>query len=1190
MESQAKTLKPEKNHTRTTDNSKTLPGAHDRKAGDALEKGDLLLGRYRVLGELGRGGMGVVCRCHDQISGTEVAIKTLAPELAASNWEMGEIKRNYQIVNKLHHPNIANYNALEFDESRGEYLLVMEYVEGEELRYYLRRVKEAGDFSEEKALKLIRQAAEAIDFAHSMKVLHRDIKPANMMVDRYGKVKLLDFGLAAQIHSTLSRVTNSAASDTCGTVSYMAPEQCRGQVIDERADQYALAATVYEMFAGVPPFDNPDRKILRQCVLEEIPTPLRGVSVPLAAAVAKALSKNPAERFENCSAFAAACAGEVIPEVQHIPAEDVSTGDLSDRYYDLLTDVEDLEAQAAQLGLQLNENQAYSRKKRNADHADKRSDYSNAARFLSEALAIGKKLIAEEEARRKAEEEARRKAEEEARRKAEEEARRKAEEEARRKAEEEARRKAEEEKQRQAEILRKAKAQGMEFNDDNTILLRCNDKSITEAVIPSCMTTIGGGAFYGCTSLSSIKLPAGVTTIGESAFSGCRSLSRITLPDGLTTIGDFAFSKCRSLISINLPVGLAAIDQGAFSECTSLRGITLPDGLIKIGRWAFLGCTSLTNVIISASVKTVGEYAFYRVPCLEELKEKYPHLFPLAEKEARRKTEEEARRKAEEEARRKAEEEARRKAEEEARRKAEEEARRKAEEEARQAEILRKAKAPGMEFNDDNTILLRCNDQSITEAVIPSCVTTIGCEAFAGCESLISINLPDGLTSIEMWAFAGCTNLSRINLPDGLTSIGSWAFDGCTSLSRITLSDGLTTIGDCAFAGCTSLSSIKLPAGVTTIGCEAFAGCESLISINLPDGLTTIGNSTFWGCTSLSRITLPDGLTSIGERAFKGCESLTSVIIPDSVKTVGKDAFKGVPCLEQLKKKYPHLFPLTEEETRRKAEEEAWRKAEEEKQRQAEILRRAKAQGMEFNDANTILLRCNDKSITEAVIPSCVTTIGNEAFDGCTSLSRITLPDGLTTIGNWAFHGCTSLSRITLPDGLTTIGYEAFDGCTSLSRITLPDGLTTIGYWAFYGCTSLSSITLPDGLTTIENWAFYGCTSLSSIKLPAGVTTIGNSTFRGCTSLSRITLPDGLTTIEEYAFSQCTSLSSINLPDGLTTIGEGAFGGCSRLSSVIIPASVKSVDEDAFNGVPCLGQLKKKYPRLFPSFWKKLFG
>ena len=738
MESQAKTLKPEKNHTRTTDNSKTLPGAHDRKAGDALEKGDLLLGRYRVLGELGRGGMGVVCRCHDQISGTEVAIKTLAPELAASNWEMGEIKRNYQIVNKLHHPNIANYNALEFDESRGEYLLVMEYVEGEELRYYLRRVKEAGDFSEEKALKLIRQAAEAIDFAHSMKVLHRDIKPANMMVDRYGKVKLLDFGLAAQIHSTLSRVTNSAASDTCGTVSYMAPEQCRGQVIDERADQYALAATVYEMFAGVPPFDNPDRKILRQCVLEEIPTPLRGVSVPLAAAVAKALSKNPAERFENCSAFAAACAGEVIPEVQHIPAEDVSTGDLSDRYYDLLTDVEDLEAQAAQLGLQLNENQAYSRKKRNADHADKRSDYSNAARFLSEALAIGKKLIAEEEARRKAEEEARRKAEEE----------------------------------------------------------------------------------------------------------------------------------------------------------------------------------------------------------------------------------------------------------------------------ARQAEILRKAKAPGMEFNDDNTILLRCNDQSITEAVIPSCVTTIGCEAFAGCESLISINLPDGLTSIEMWAFAGCTNLSRINLPDGLTSIGSWAFDGCTSLSRITL---------------------------------------------------------------------PDGLTSIGERAFKGCESLTSVIIPDSVKTVGKDAFKGVPCLEQLKKKYPHLFPLTEEETRRKAEEEAWRKAEEEKQRQAEILRRAKAQGMEFNDANTILLRCNDKSITEAVIPSCVTTIGNEAFDGCTSLSRITLPDGLTTI-------------------------------------------------------------------------------------------------------------------EEYAFSQCTSLSSINLPDGLTTIGEGAFGGCSRLSSVIIPASVKSVDEDAFNGVPCLGQLKKKYPRLFPSFWKKLFG
>ena len=628
MESQAKTLKPEKNHTRTTDNSKTLPGAHDRKAGDALEKGDLLLGRYRVLGELGRGGMGVVCRCHDQISGTEVAIKTLAPELAASSWEMGEIKRNYQIVNKLHHPNIANYNALEFDESRGEYLLVMEYVEGEELRYYLRRVKEAGDFSEEKALKLIRQAAEAIDFAHSMKVLHRDIKPANMMVDRYGKVKLLDFGLAAQIHSTLSRVTNSAASDTCGTVSYMAPEQCRGQVIDERADQYALAATVYEMFAGVPPFDNPDREILRQCVLEEISAPLRGVSAPLAAAVAKALSKNPAERFENCSAFAAACAGEVIPEVQHISAEDVSTGDLSDRYYDLLTDVEDLEAQAAQLGLQLNENQAYSRKKRNADHADKRSDYSNATHFLNEALAIGNKLIAAEEARRKAEEEARRQAEEEARRQAEEEARRKAVEEAYRKAEKEARRKAEDEKQRQAEILRKAKAQGMEFNDDNTILLRCNDKSITEAVIPSCVTTIGGCAFYGCTSLSSINLPDGVTTIGDYAFRRCSKLSSIPLPESLTTIGDRAFDGCTSMSRITLPDGLTTIGEGAFYGCTRLSNIPLPESLTTIGDRAFCGCTSLTSVIIPASVKSVGEYAFYRVPCLKQLKKKYPRLFP----------------------------------------------------------------------------------------------------------------------------------------------------------------------------------------------------------------------------------------------------------------------------------------------------------------------------------------------------------------------------------------------------------------------------------------------------------------------------------------------------------------------------------------------------------------------------------
>ncbi|MBQ9753860.1 MAG: serine/threonine protein kinase, partial [Lentisphaeria bacterium] len=402
MSDSKNTLPPRSRRQRSAED--TLPPQREKAAGDSSGQGAVLLGKYRVLEELGRGGMGVVCRCFDEISKTEVAIKTLAPELAASSWEMEKIRENYQIVNKLHHPHIANYNALEFDESRGEYLLVMEYVEGEELRYYLRRVKEAGDFSEKKALTLIRQAAEAIDFAHSMKVLHRDIKPANMMVDRYGRVKVLDFGLAAQIHSSLSKVSVTKLDSTAGTVSYMAPEQWRGQVPDERADQYALAATVYEIFAGVPPFENADHEILRQCVLTETPRPLRDVPEYINTAVLRALSKKPEERFESCTAFAEALSGKIDPQEDRSSETKEVYSDFADQYYDLDYALEELEKKAKALELSFDANTDYQRLARNGKKAFEFKDYARAVRYFSDALAIGEKIVAEEEARRKAEE------------------------------------------------------------------------------------------------------------------------------------------------------------------------------------------------------------------------------------------------------------------------------------------------------------------------------------------------------------------------------------------------------------------------------------------------------------------------------------------------------------------------------------------------------------------------------------------------------------------------------------------------------------------------------------------------------------------------------------------------------------------------------------------------------------------
>ena len=226
-----KTIPPQRGIINSGADDETMPGKRNRKPDGRFAVGDLIMNRYKVLAELGRGGMGVVYRCFDEVSNIEVALKTLSQELAASGWEMDNIKRNFKLVQQLNHQYIANYKNLEQDPVSGGYLLIMEYVDGEELRYFLRRKQDEGSFNEELVIKLTHQIAEALDYAHERKIIHRDIKPANIMVDRNGDIKLLDFGLAAQIHSSLSKVTKDNHEDTSGTVPYMSPEQwiCRPQ-------------------------------------------------------------------------------------------------------------------------------------------------------------------------------------------------------------------------------------------------------------------------------------------------------------------------------------------------------------------------------------------------------------------------------------------------------------------------------------------------------------------------------------------------------------------------------------------------------------------------------------------------------------------------------------------------------------------------------------------------------------------------------------------------------------------------------------------------------------------------------------------------------------------------------------------------------------------------------------------------
>ena len=190
--------------------------------------------------------------------------------------------------------------------------------------------------------------------------------------------------------------------------------------------------------------------------------------------------------------------------------------------------------------------------------------------------------------------------------------------------------------------------------------------------------------------------------------------------------------------------------------------------------------------------------------------------------------------------------------------------------------------------------------------------------------------------------------------------------------------------------------------------------------------------------------------------------------------------------------------------------------------------------------------------ITTAIIPSTVT------YQGATY--------SVTSIGENAFYCCSSLTSIDIPNTVTIIGYDAFEDCSSLTSITIPNSVTSIGESAFRGCSSLTSVTIPNSVTSIGYWTFYNCSSLTSVDIPNSVTSIGESAFSNCSGLTSITIPNSVTSIGEYAFSNCSSLTSIAIPNSVTTIGKSAFRDCSGLTSVTLPESITSIGNGAFEG------------------------
>ena len=371
---------------------------------------------------------------------------------------------------------------------------------------------------------------------------------------------------------------------------------------------------------------------------------------------------------------------------------------------------------------------------------------------------------------------------------------------------------------------------------------------------------------------------------------------------------------------------------------------------------------------------------------------------------------------------------------------------------------------------------------------------------------------------------------------------------------------------------------------------------------NLP--VKEIDGWAFSDCSSLTEIVIPDSVTSIGHYAFFGCSSLTIYCETES-KPDGWDSNWNYPdcpvvwdCNINDIANDGYIYTVID--------------------------------GVRYGIKDGVAMVAKQpRNTTSANIPSSityknmqfnVTSIGDSAFSGCSSLTEIVIPDSITSIGNYAFSGCSSLTEIVIPDSITSIGNYAFSGCSSLTEIVIPDNVASIGYRAFGYCSSLTiyceTESLPDGWDS--NWNFPDCpvvwncsnndiandgyiytvidgvrygikdgvatvvrqpthiisaNILSSITYKNTqyiVTSIGDWAFSGCNNLTEIVIPDSVTSIGDYAFHYCSSLTKIVIPDSITSIGDCAFRGCYSLTEIVIPDSVASIGDYAFSGCSSL--------------------
>lgn len=514
----------------------------------------------------------------------------------------------------------------------------------------------------------------------------------------------------------------------------------------------------------------------------------------------------------------------------------------------------------------------------------------------------------------------------------------------------------------------------------------------------------------------------------------------------------------------------------------------------------------------------------------------------------------------------------------------------------------------------------RCEELASVDAVT-ALLSDVGDGAFRQCKSLTSVTLPSSVTSIRKNMFAGCTSLINFKAYGEVNKIGDNAFKNCPALKVIEFAkpESLKVIGKEAFSGCAALYYVDAVKYANKLGARAFEDCDSLINVEINSEAQEIGKDLFKGCDNIETLSIPyigktadkpqkytylfdkdsgarnivltGGDVSVTKNAFKGCETLVA-LDASKAKDIGQSAFQNCKNLVGV------VIPSGTTEIKRETFSGCVKLSEIVNFDSVVTVRKnafedCGAFGMDISAVTVMgdgaFKGCD--GITEATLLS-VTDMGKGVFEDCKGLTRVSLGANFDVLPAKSFKDCSALTTVYGLDSYKEIGKEAFRGC-GLTSLNLGSNLNKIGTKAFYNCDALTELVIPDSVQKIYRYAFGDCGALKYVKTPflgrtrdsflvgirydfaadstmetvvlTDTEKILSCTFRGAGSdLTNVVLSDGIKSISGNAFSGVGNLKSLYIPESVTKLSNGCFSGHESLESVNIPSGVTEIPKNAF--------------------------